>query len=35
MLEQALRGYDGAILCVSHDADFRAALELGEEIALG
>ncbi|MPS68808.1 MAG: ABC-F family ATP-binding cassette domain-containing protein [Novosphingobium sp.] len=35
MLEQALRGYDGAILCVSHDGDFREAMGLGETILLG
>lgn len=35
MLEEALRGYDGAVVCVSHDADFREALGLNEAIALG
>jgi ATPase subunit of ABC transporter with duplicated ATPase domains len=35
MLEEALHGYDGAVVCVSHDADFREALGLNETIALG
>ncbi len=35
MLEAALQGYDGAILCVSHDAAFRDALGLNEAVALG
>ncbi len=35
MLEQALRGYDGAVVCVSHDRAFREALGLEEAIALG
>lgn len=35
MLEEALRGYDGAVVCVSHDAAFREALGLEEAIALG
>ncbi|EQB18465.1 ATP-binding cassette domain-containing protein [Novosphingobium lindaniclasticum] len=34
MLEDALRRYDGAVICVSHDADFREALGLGETIGL-
>jgi ATPase subunit of ABC transporter with duplicated ATPase domains len=34
MLECALRAYDGAVLCVSHDAGFRAALNLSKEITL-
>jgi ATPase subunit of ABC transporter with duplicated ATPase domains len=33
-LEDALGGYDGAILCVSHDPAFREALRLSREIAL-
>ena len=35
MLESALRDYDGAILCVSHDEAFRAALAPSETIRLG
>ena len=35
MLESALRDYDGAVLCVSHDETFRAALALCETIRLG
>ncbi|WP_313437547.1 ABC-F family ATP-binding cassette domain-containing protein [Novosphingobium sp.] len=35
MLEEALHGYDGAVVCVSHDAAFREALGLEETIALG
>ncbi|MFK4871762.1 ABC-F family ATP-binding cassette domain-containing protein [Novosphingobium sp. ZW T3_23] len=35
MLEEALRGYDGAVVCVSHDAAFREALGLEKAIALG
>ncbi|MCK9542738.1 MAG: ATP-binding cassette domain-containing protein [Novosphingobium sp.] len=34
LLETALRGYDGAIVCVSHDAAFRSALALTRTIAL-
>jgi ATPase subunit of ABC transporter with duplicated ATPase domains len=34
-LEEALKDYDGAILCVSHDAAFREALGLSTVIALG
>ncbi len=34
MLEDALRRYDGAVICVSHDADFREARGLGETIGL-
>ena len=35
MLEQALCSYDGAIACVSHDADFRSALKLEKTVDLG
>ncbi|PEQ14203.1 hypothetical protein B2G71_00925 [Novosphingobium sp. PC22D] len=35
MLEAALRGYDGAIVCVSHDAGFIASLAPTETIVLG
>jgi ATPase subunit of ABC transporter with duplicated ATPase domains len=35
LLEATLRAYDGAVLCVSHDASFRAALGLSEVIRLG
>ena len=35
MLEDALYGYDGAIICVSHDSSFRAALGLDRTIDLG
>ena len=35
MLEQALCEYDGAIVCVSHDAAFRSALKLDRTIDLG
>jgi len=34
-LEQALQDYDGAILCVSHDAAFREALRLDRTVELG
>jgi ATPase subunit of ABC transporter with duplicated ATPase domains len=34
LLEEALRAYDGAILCVSHDRGFREALKLEREIVL-
>ena len=34
LLEMALRDYDGAILCVSHDAAFRRAIALEREICL-
>ncbi|MDQ0463839.1 ATPase subunit of ABC transporter with duplicated ATPase domains [Caulobacter ginsengisoli] len=34
-VEAALRGYDGAILAVSHDADFLAAIGVEREIRLG
>lgn len=34
-LEQALAGYDGALLVVSHDARFLDALGLTRRIALG
>lgn len=34
LLEQALRDYDGAILCVSHDRAFRESLRLTKTIAL-
>jgi ATPase subunit of ABC transporter with duplicated ATPase domains len=34
-VEAALRGYDGALLAVSHDRDFLAAIGIGREIALG
>ena len=34
LLEKALRDYDGAILCVSHDAAFRRAIALEREICL-
>jgi len=33
-LEEGLRGWDGALIVVSHDAAFRAALGLTREIAL-
>ncbi len=35
LLEQALRSYDGALLCISHDDAFRDALALTGEIRLG
>lgn len=35
LLENTLAAYDGALLCVSHDAAFRDALRLDETIALG
>jgi ATPase subunit of ABC transporter with duplicated ATPase domains len=35
MLEEALCGYDGAIVCVSHDAEFRSALKLEKTVDLG
>ena len=35
MLEEALCGFDGAIICVSHDAAFRSALKLDRVIDLG
>ncbi|MEJ2459842.1 MAG: ABC-F family ATP-binding cassette domain-containing protein [Novosphingobium sp.] len=34
LLETALQAYDGAILCVSHDPQFRAALKLTRTITL-
>jgi ATPase subunit of ABC transporter with duplicated ATPase domains len=34
-VEAALAGYDGALLVVSHDPDFLAAIGIGREIALG
>jgi ATPase subunit of ABC transporter with duplicated ATPase domains len=34
-VEAALRGYDGAILVVSHDADFLAAIGVEREVRLG
>jgi ATPase subunit of ABC transporter with duplicated ATPase domains len=34
-IEAALRGYDGAILVVSHDRDFLAAIGVEREIELG
>jgi len=34
MLEAALAGFDGALLCVSHDVAFRQALDLNESISL-
>ncbi|MBH1991824.1 MAG: ABC-F family ATP-binding cassette domain-containing protein [Sphingomonadaceae bacterium] len=34
LLEAALRDYDGALLCVSHDSGFRAALNLSRTITL-
>jgi ATPase subunit of ABC transporter with duplicated ATPase domains len=33
-VEAALRGYDGALLVVSHDRDFLAAIGIEREIAL-
>ncbi|MBL8769735.1 MAG: ABC-F family ATP-binding cassette domain-containing protein [Phenylobacterium sp.] len=33
-VEAALRGYDGALLVVSHDRDFLAAIGIGRELAL-
>lgn len=33
-LESGLRAYDGALLVVSHDADFRAAIGVEDEITL-
>ena len=35
LLEGALRSYDGALLCISHDEAFRTALALERTIALG
>ena len=35
MLEEALCSYDGAIVCVSHDAEFRSALKLERTLDLG
>lgn len=35
LLEQALQGFDGALLCVSHDAVFRNALGLTNTWDLG
>ena len=34
-LEQALRGYDGALVVVSHDADFLDAIGVGRLVELG
>jgi ATPase subunit of ABC transporter with duplicated ATPase domains len=34
-IEAALRGYDGAILVVSHDRDFLEAIGVEREIELG
>jgi ATPase subunit of ABC transporter with duplicated ATPase domains len=34
-VEAALRGYDGALLVVSHDRDFLAAVGVGREVLLG
>jgi ATPase subunit of ABC transporter with duplicated ATPase domains len=34
-VEAALRGYDGALLVVSHDRDFLAAIGVEREIRLG
>jgi ATPase subunit of ABC transporter with duplicated ATPase domains len=34
VLEAALAGYDGALLVVSHDRAFLAAIGVGREIAL-
>ena len=34
LLEKALRDYDGAILCVSHDEAFCRAIALEREICL-
>jgi len=34
-IEAALGAYDGALLIVSHDRDFLAAVEVDEELALG
>ncbi|THD77721.1 MAG: ABC-F family ATP-binding cassette domain-containing protein [Phenylobacterium sp.] len=34
-VEAALRGYDGALLVVSHDRDFQAAIGIEREISLG
>ncbi|HSV02662.1 MAG TPA: ATP-binding cassette domain-containing protein, partial [Phenylobacterium sp.] len=34
-IEAALRGYDGALLAVSHDRDFLAAIGIEREIVLG
>ena len=33
-VEAALRGYDGAMLVVSHDRDFLDAIEIGREVGL-
>ena len=33
-VEAALRGYDGAILVVSHDRDFLGAIEVDREVRL-
>ncbi len=35
LLEQALKDYDGAILCVSHDQAFRSNVGLTRELRLG
>jgi ATPase subunit of ABC transporter with duplicated ATPase domains len=35
LLEQALAAWDGAILCVSHDPAFLAAIGIEREVALG
>lgn len=34
-VEAALRGYDGAILVVSHDRDFLDAIDVDREVRLG
>jgi ATPase subunit of ABC transporter with duplicated ATPase domains len=34
-VEAALRGYDGAVLVVSHDRDFLAAIGIEREVVLG
>jgi ATPase subunit of ABC transporter with duplicated ATPase domains len=34
-VEAALRGYDGALLVVSHDPDFLSAVGIGRELRLG
>jgi len=35
LLESALSGYDGAVLCVSHDPAFLAAIGIEATIVLG
>jgi ATPase subunit of ABC transporter with duplicated ATPase domains len=34
-LENALKGFDGALIVVSHDEAFLRAIGIGREIALG